>query len=85
MEISEEHKSQIEKIINENEKKCLKDCECYRSGFEKICKAKDLGLKSFVQCLEEEPEQCKFSFSVGGAERFCDCDIRVYIAKKLDK
>ena len=82
MELNEKQQKEIEKAINE--KKCLKDFECYRSGFVKICKAKDVGLKNFVECLEEESEQCEFSFSIGGPKHFCDCAVRVYVAKELD-
>ena len=84
MEITEKHKREIEKIINENPNECPKDFECYSPGLENLCKAKDIGLKSFVQCLER-PGECEFSFSVGGSERFCDCVLRVYIAKELGR
>lgn len=82
MEINEKHKSRIEELINE--KKCPKDFECYRSGFENLCKAKDIGLKGVVECLEEDPHKCKFSICFGYSW-FCSCAIRVYAAKELGK
>jgi hypothetical protein len=64
--------------------RCPKDFRCYRSGFENLCKAKDFGNRYLLECLEETPEQCKFSVVAGGS-CFCHCPLRVYIAKKLKK
>lgn len=36
------YKTEIENIIDELE--CPKDFECYKSGFDVLCKAKDIGL-----------------------------------------
>ncbi len=82
METNEKHKRQIERIINE--KKCPKDFECYKSGFENLCKAKDIGLRGFVECLEKNPRACKFSLSFGYSY-FCQCPLRIYIVKELGK
>ena len=35
--------------------KCPKDFKCCRSGFKDLCKAQDVGIESFLECLEEEP------------------------------
>jgi len=77
-----DQKREVEEIINGV--KCPKDFICYKSGFENLCKAKDIGLKSFLECLEEQPRYCKFSFGFGDSF-FCDCPLRVYIGKKLRK
>jgi hypothetical protein len=45
--------------------RCPKDFRCYRSGFENLCKAKDFGNRYLLECLEETPEQCKFSVVAG--------------------
>lgn len=63
---------------------CPKDFRCYRSGFKNICKARDIGLESFVACLMSDPLECKFSLLFGGVF-FCTCTIRIYIAKNLKK
>jgi hypothetical protein len=61
---------------------CHKGFKCYKSGFELLCKAKDVGLESHLQCLEERPFECKFACPFGRSY-FCTCPLRVYIAKKL--
>jgi len=73
---------QIEKIINGL--KCPKGFECYKSGFKNLGRAKDIGLESFVACLRNDPQDCKFSLQFGGIF-FCQCPLRIYIAKKLKK
>ncbi|MHC4593462.1 MAG: hypothetical protein ACYS9C_01280 [Planctomycetota bacterium] len=82
METNEKHKRQIERIINE--KKCPKDFECYKSGLENLCRAKNIGLRDFVECLEKNPQMCKFSLSFGYSY-FCQCPVRIYIVKELGK
>jgi hypothetical protein len=47
-------------------------------------RARDIGLDSFVACLKEDPMECKFSILFGGIY-FCQCKLRVYIAKRLRK
>ena len=64
--------------------KCPKDFECYKSGYDNLCKAEDIGIESFLVCLEEDPVSCKFSIPYGDAY-FCQCPLRVYIAKKIKK
>jgi len=64
--------------------KCPKGFTCAESGFEKLCKSKDIGLESFIECLEDNPSSCKFSISFGYGY-FCQCPLRIYIAKNLKK
>jgi len=82
MVVTEEQKKTIEKIIGQLD--CRKDFRCYKSGFEDLCKAKDIGLESHLQCLEEAPFKCPFSVHFGRSY-FCNCPLRVYIAKTLEK
>jgi hypothetical protein len=63
---------------------CSKDFRCYKSGFQELCKARDVGMQTFVACLEKHPDDCPFSFSLYGAP-YCRCPIRVYVNKKLKK
>ena len=63
---------------------CPKEFSCYTSGFKNLGKARDIGLESFVACLVNDPLACKFSLQFGGVF-FCQCKLRVYIAKKLRK
>jgi len=73
---------QIEEMIDGLQ--CPKEFSCYTSGFKNLCKARDIGLESFVACLMKDPFACKFSLLFGGIF-FCQCKLRVYIAKKLRK
>jgi hypothetical protein len=80
--MEEDYRKKIEKIIGQMQ--CPKDFKCCNSGFETVCKAKDVGLESHLECLEENPFDCQFSVRFGGLY-YCDCPLRVYIAKKLKK
>lgn len=73
---------EIEEIISEFN--CPKNFRCYESGFEALCRARDIGMEKFLECLEEEPDKCQFSYP-DGERHFCFCPLRVYIAKKLKK
>jgi hypothetical protein len=35
--------------------KCPKDFRCAESGFERLCKAEDIGLENHLLCLEDNP------------------------------
>ena len=72
----------IEDIIDKLQ--CSKGFECYKSGYKNLCKAEDIGLESFLVCLEKNSSDCKFSISFGEGF-FCQCPLRVYIAKKINK
>jgi len=78
----EKHKKEIEKIISGM--KCSRDFKCYKSGFEDLGKARDIGVKGYVECLEDNPEACVFSVPFGYAF-LCKCPLRVYIAKELGR
>jgi hypothetical protein len=54
---------------------CPKDFACYKAGFEMLCRAEDIGLQSFLLCLEENSSNCAFSFLQRGFY-FCQCPIR---------
>jgi hypothetical protein len=64
--------------------KCPKDFSCYTSNFKSLCRAKDVGLESFIVCMASDSAECKFSIQFGGLI-FCQCPLRVYIAKNLHK
>ena len=63
---------------------CPKDFVCYKSGFKRLCRAEDIGLQSFLQCLEMNPLDCKFSLEYGGLF-ICRCPLRKRIKKNLKK
>jgi hypothetical protein len=64
--------------------KCPKDFTCYTSKFDNLCRVRDVGLKSFIVCLASDSIECKFSLQFGGLI-FCQCPLRVYVAKKFKK
>ena len=76
------HEMQIEEIMGVMT--CPKDFECYKSGFEKLCKATDIGIEGFIKCLEVEPEKCWFSV-ISGQSYLCQCPLRIYVAKNLKR
>ncbi len=78
--MDEKTKKELEEIIGEM--KCPKDCKCCESGFEALCKARDVGAESFLECIEENPLGCPFLVP---HTSLCECPLRVYIAKKLKK
>ncbi len=78
----EQADKEIEEIIGQM--KCPKDFICYGSGFEVLYKARDMGIESFLECLEKNPIQCRFSLSFAYTY-FCQCPLRIYIGKKLKK
>jgi hypothetical protein len=82
MQVQAVHKRRIQEIMREM--KCSKDFECYKSGFTNLSRVKDIGMKTFVECLAENGQACEFSFPFGD-RRFCKCPLRIYLAKKLKK
>ena len=82
MEITQEHQTEIEKIINGME--CPKNFECNNSGFENLCKSQIFRDGELVECLDESSQSCKFSFHFG-LGYICKCPLRIHIAKKLKK
>ena len=63
---------------------CPKDFKCCTGGLENLCKARDIGLETFIECLEDDPLDCPFTMRLHGVI-YCKCPLRVYIAKKLKK
>ena len=52
--MDENTKKELEEIMGEME--CPKDFKCYESGFENLCRAKEIGVELFLECLEETPQ-----------------------------
>lgn len=51
--------------------------------FEIRCKARDVGLETIVECLDEHPDECEFSVPLSGTD-YCASPVRVYIVKNLN-
>lgn len=58
-----------------------KGCTCFEPGVGVRCKAKDVGLDSYAQCLEKEAFNCPFAVPYAHSF-YCKCPVRVYIAKE---
>jgi len=73
-----------EKSIEEiaGQVQCPKGFECVKSEFEKLCKARDIHLSDYVECLEDNPADCTLSISFGYSH-YCHCALRVHLCKKL--
>jgi hypothetical protein len=80
--VEQDPQKEIARIVGQL--KCPKDFECYKSGLETPCKAKDVGLESHLVCLEKCPFQCKFSVVFGGLY-YCNCPLHIYLAKESKK
>ena len=80
--MNQDLKKEIRNLIGNLE--CLLDFECLKSGVEKACKAKDVGLKEYLECLEDDASHCSFLVSYGSVY-FCSCPLRVHVCKKLGK
>ena len=80
--MEESTKKELEKIIGQM--RCPKDFVCYKSGFKTLCKAEDVGMKSYLKCMEENPTACVFSLGYAQSH-YCTCPFRCYIAKKEGK
>lgn len=78
----EEHRQMIEEIIGNMS--CPKKFKCAESGFAQLCKARDFGVESYLDCLDESRSVCKFALPF--ADIFlCQCPLRIFLAKKLRK
>lgn len=80
--MEEEFGKQIEEIVEGMD--CAKDFECCEDDFANVCRAKDIGIESFLECLEKNPKICEFAMPFGNAF-FCKCPVRIAIARKLNK
>jgi hypothetical protein len=80
MEVTQEHRTQIEEIISGME--CPKDFKCYKSGFEDLCKTKIFQDGDLIECVDTSSWLCKLSFGFGRGY-FCKCPLRKYIAKNF--
>ena len=77
-----EHAEQIQKIISSM--KCEKDFECFKSGFQKLCKIKSIGDGKVIECSPENQGSCEYRFTFMD-KNFCKCELRYYVARNLKK
>ena len=78
----DEDRKKIEEIMGGLQ--CPKNFKCAESGFKHLCKATDIGIDSYLKCLEETHSVCSFKFFFGDGH-LCQCPLRVYLSRKLKK
>jgi hypothetical protein len=76
------HKLQNEKVPDTVQ--CPKNYVCRTFSEEKLCQATDIGLESFLVCLEKNPAECLFAICYGDMY-FCQCPLRIDRARKVTK
>lgn len=64
---------------------CRKKFRCITADMSPLCEARDVGIESMLECLDENPDECQFSFAFYGYAYLCQCPIRIYLAKELHK
>jgi hypothetical protein len=80
--MAQDLRNKIKEIIGETQ--CPHELCCLETGFDKVCKTREVGLEQYIECLEEDASHCSFSASYGNSQ-YCSCPLRVYICKKLKK
>lgn len=74
------HKKKIEEIMSGMD--CPKDFLCYKLVIKNLRIIEDCGVEGYLDCLEENARECKFSLPFGDGH-FCHCPLRSYVAKEL--
>ena len=80
--LKEDDQRKIEEIIGKMS--CPKAFKCAASGFAGLCRARDFGVDSYLECLDESGGECQFALPFGDGY-LCQCPLRVFLAKKLNK
>lgn len=80
MELSVEHKNEIETIMRGTE--CPKGFECCKSGFEKLPKVRKVADGKVLECLEKGPKPCRLAVDYG-CGRFCECPARIFAMQEV--
>ena len=82
MKITQEHRSEMEAISSDVE--CPKGFTCYKSGFTRLGKIAGIRKEGFLECLEENCQDCQFSLPFGDPAS-CLCPVRIYIAAEFSR
>ena len=76
--MNEKHRAKIKKLMAKVD--CPRNFKCVESGGQLRCKVKDIGMDSYVKCLEVSSSNCKFLLHYG-SYHFCKCPLGVYLTK----
>lgn len=80
--MNEEARTTIKEIMAGMQ--CPKNFKCAESSFENLCKARDVGMNGYLDCIEANRAGCSYVFSFGHGY-LCRCPLRNYLARKLKK
>ena len=82
MKLTQEHRNRLEEVISGVE--CPKGFICYKSGFTRLGKVAGIKKDGFLECLEENCQDCQFSLPFG-TPAACLCPVRIYIATEFSR
>ncbi len=66
------------------EMQCEKNFTCLENNYKSLCKARDMGLEGYVECIDDGVLGCHFSLPFGNSY-FCRCPLRVHLVKHADR
>ncbi len=76
----------VEQILGD--KTCESGLICIESDFDELCKVMDIGMKSYMVCLEEDTN-CSFAITPFRHDNddnwWCTCPVRMHISKEYNK
>ncbi len=75
----EDQSKKIEEI--KKNMKCKWKFKCEDDSL--FCKIKDIGMNSFLVCLDSKVDLCKYSIHFGNSY-FCSCPLKFYLNKTED-
>ena len=81
MELTKEQDLAAQKIMAEMD--CPKSFRCYESKFEDLCPAVVYRGAGAIQCIDGL--NCSMSSAFCGDVRFCNCQLRIYVALNLGR
>jgi hypothetical protein len=61
---------------------CPEGCRCHNNGNGCLCKGLDVGLETYVECMEAHPFECPSAIRFGGVF-YCSCPTVVHLIKEL--
>lgn len=61
---------------------CPEGCKCHLQETEGLCAAADVGLETYLECMETHPFMCPSAVRFASVY-YCSCPTRVQLAKEL--
>lgn len=76
----ESHQNKIKEIIGQI--RCPKGFRCIAPDTDRLCPAMDIGMETYLQCLDKKQKDCPFSAHFASAV-YCKCPLRIYLKKNF--